>query len=69
MRGRLDAELPRARPRFKGSVRAWPGLGLGVVVTAAALTADYLLGRLRPWQWLGNWWLCRPARLWCADSR
>lgn len=29
---------------------------MGVVVTAAAaLTAGYLLGRLRPWQRLGNW--------------
>lgn len=29
---------------------------VGVVVTAAAaLAADYLLGRLRPWQRLGDW--------------
>ncbi|WP_236243583.1 hypothetical protein [Streptomyces sp. CC228A] len=29
---------------------------MGVVVTAAAaLTAGYLLGRLRPWQRLGDW--------------
>lgn len=29
---------------------------MGVVATAAAaLTAGYLLGRLRPWQRLGNW--------------
>lgn len=28
----------------------------GIVVTgAAALVAGYLLGRLRPWQRLGNW--------------
>ncbi|MFF7098310.1 hypothetical protein ACFY9A_38935 [Streptomyces rubradiris] len=31
-------------------------LTVDVVVTAAvALTAGYLLGRLRPWQRLGNW--------------
>ncbi|MEG8281011.1 hypothetical protein Q5694_32800 [Streptomyces sp. AHA2] len=29
---------------------------MGVVVTAAAaLTAGYLLGRMRPWQRLGDW--------------
>lgn len=29
---------------------------VGVVVTAvAALAAGYLLGRLRPWQRLGDW--------------
>ncbi|MCX4657406.1 hypothetical protein OG249_36720 [Streptomyces microflavus] len=26
-----------------------------VLIVAAALTAGYLLGRLRPWQALGNW--------------
>ncbi|TXS21338.1 hypothetical protein EAO70_07930 [Streptomyces sp. adm13(2018)] len=26
-----------------------------VVIAAAALTAGYLLGRLRPWQRLGDW--------------
>ncbi|MFJ3630491.1 hypothetical protein ACIPV3_29880 [Streptomyces albidoflavus] len=28
---------------------------MGVVTAVAALAAGYLLGRLRPWQRLGNW--------------
>ncbi|MEU3706931.1 hypothetical protein AB0E82_32090 [Streptomyces anulatus] len=30
-------------------------MGSVIIVAPAVLAAGYLLGRLRPWHWLGNW--------------